>query len=339
MKKIITLLLVVALVFGLATANFSVNAEPKNFFNLKETAPIGVAGGVVAEDTADGEKVYSLSGINYKWCSMGFDVLPALKTALGNDDFIEATLAFKVKADFTDKFAGHKLSVKLIMRSLAATGVSDIDGWNSSYEDSLNGAEAVFGNYDGKNIIAYPTTKRVQISDSEWQEYTVDFYFEKSQINSGLTPDWIVCFDDMNGGHPPTSDEQENGQLIIYDKLMIKDIGLYYTEDYLAAIGTPTPEPTPVPTATPEPDTDTDTDAPAGDEGDADTVEPTAKPTAKPTAEADESKDDEQKDEEKADLTWLWIVLGAVAVAVVVIVVTKKKAAPDAEATEEKIEE
>ena len=350
MKKIITLILAVALVFSMATASFSVNAEAelKNFFDMDAVAPVSVGGAEVSSKTVDGETVYSATKIDYRWCSMGFNILPALMEALGDDDEIEVTLVFQVKTDWTEAFAGHKTSCGPTLRAMGVT-VPNADGdqWMSDYEDALGGAEAVFRCDDGKNILGAVSTKRVPLNDEAWTTYAVDFYFERAQLECTMTPNWTFCFHEMNGAHQPNGTEAPKGKLVMFDEFMIKGIGVYYTEDYLASVGTPTPEPTPVPTATPEPEDD-----PIVDEGTNDgtndgtvaepTATPTARPTATPTDEAD-NKDDEQKDEEAADLTWLWIAIAAVvvvgAVVAVVVVLNKKKAAGAEDAADETTEE
>ena len=347
MKKIITLILAVALVFSMATASFSVNAEAelKNFFDMEAITPVGIGGGEAAKKEVDGETVYSNTKIDYRWCSMGFDILPALKAALGDDEDVEVTLVFQIKTDWTDAFAGHKTSCKPLLRAFGCTDISA--DWDSKYEDALGDAEAVFHCSDAKNVIGQVSTKRVPLNDEGWTTYTVDLYYEKAQLECAETPQWIFCVDEMNGAHQPSGTEAPKGKLVMFDEVLFKDIAIYYTEDYLASVGTPTPEPTPVPTATPEPEDD-----PIVDEGTNDgtndgtvaepTATPTAKPTAKPTAEAD-NKDDEQKDEEKTDLTWLWIAIAAVvvvgAVVAVVVVLNKKKAAGAEDAADETTEE
>ncbi|MBR2860466.1 MAG: hypothetical protein IKB86_01335 [Clostridia bacterium] len=349
MKKIITLILAVALVFSMATASFSVNAEAelKNFFDMEAITPVGIGGGEAAKKEVDGETVYSNTKIDYRWCSMGFDILPALKDALGDDDFVEVTLVFQIKTDWTDEFAGHKTSCKPLLRAFGVSNVSDSDAWNSAYEDALDGAEAVFNTTDGKNVLCTVSTKRIPLNDEGWTTYTVDLYYEKAQLECAMTPQWIFCIDEMNGAHQPSGKEAPKGKLVMFDEVLFKDVAIYYTEDYLASVGTPTPEPTPVPTATPEPEDD-----PIVDEGTNDgtndgtvaepTATPTARPTATPTDEAD-NKDDEQKDEEAADLTWLWIAIAAVvvvgAVVAVVVVLNKKKAAGAEDAADETPEE
>ena len=311
MKKIITLVLVVALVFSLATANFSVQGEMKNFFDMENITPVGIADAEVTRKTVDGETVYSATRINYRWCSLGFDILPAFKEALADDDFIEVAFTFEIKVDWTQAFAGHLTSAKPLLRAHGVSNVSDADAWNAAYEASLDGSEAVFNCSDGRNVIAGLPIPRVPLNEEEWITYTIFFYLERAQIQCDMTPQWIFCLDEMNGAHQPTGAESPKGKLIMFEEVLFRNIGVYYTDDYLAAIGTPNPTPistpiatstpkatstpiatpiskatptpkaTPIPKATPTPALNTNA---TGGGGNATVATPVATPTAAPTA-------------------------------------------------------
>ncbi|MBR2860427.1 MAG: hypothetical protein IKB86_01125 [Clostridia bacterium] len=341
MKKIITLLLAVAIVFSMATTNFNVNAEIQNFYDMETMDPVGI-GAEVARKTVDGETVFSGANIAYRYYSLGFDILPAIKAALGDEEEVEVTLAFEIHTKWAEGFEGRRTSAKPIMRVRGGSVANgDADAWNSAYEDALDGSDAIFKTTDGVNIIGRITTKRVALNDEGWSLFTLDLYLTKAQIECAMTSNWTFCFDEMNGAHQPKSSETKDGKLILFEEVLIKNIGIYYTEEYVAANTTPEPEATatPIPTATPEPENN-----------DGDAVEPTATatPVTKPTATAanDNINDNTNKnegDDDKAGLPWIWIAIGAVvvvgAVVAVVVITSKKAKAKDKEETVDTPEE
>ncbi|MBR2861631.1 MAG: hypothetical protein IKB86_07315 [Clostridia bacterium] len=341
MKKFITLLLAIALIFSMAIATVSAEAAPKNYFDMETAATKTVGSGKIAVEEVDGEKVYAFTNLEYRWDSGAIDIHPAVQEAIGDEEYVELTLVFKIKTVFTTDFEGHKTSCIASLRCLTAPdkALGD-DEWNSQYEDDIEGCEALFEKFNG-NLQYNLSTKRVPINDEDWTEYTVDMYFEKAVVDSEMTPDWSLCLDQTNGAHQPTSTEAPKGKLVMFDKILIKDVGVYQTEEWLAANP---PEDAATPTLTP------DTDAPADDEGEGDTVEPTATPTVKPTAtskpvatatpDTNEPADDDNQDD--SNLTWLWIAIAAVVVAgaavAVVVILKKKKATANEDSADEKTE-
>ena len=334
MKKLLTVLLTVALLFSMASFNVSAEAEIKNYMskNIPWSYEFLAKGTNVAKSTENGETVYSFNGILNRYTSPHFNILPALKAAMGDADEAEITIAFDVRMKFTDAVdETFTSSCNVDVRAINADkSYPTPDEWTNAYEDSLGDSEALF-NKSGNNVLWYPNVARIPLKNTgEWYTVVIDMYFDREQLYNAVTGDtWLLGFDTLGGLHQVTPEEIQAK----YDSYQLKNIGVYLTEEYLDANATPepTPEPTPVPTptpvATPTPDATATPDASQNGTTD-------SKPTA--TAPAD-SNDDSVED---AGLPWLWIAVGAVVVvggivAVVVIVSKKKKAAPEAEEAEE----
>lgn len=311
MKKIIALLLTAALIFGIIIIGFSIHgkAEEYNYFDMDAIEPRPVApckGTRVYRKSVDGESAYAVTGINYRYNSVGFDILPAVKAALGDKSYARITISFQIKADWTEEFTGHSTTCKAILRCMNPGGsVYNAELWNSSYKNSLILSDPIFNNYDGQNVIGYFTNKRVLLTDNTWVTYSVDMLVERTQVYSNMTPDWTFCFDEMNGSHQPTEKEKDSqGLLKIFDEVLIKNVSICLSENQT----TPTPAPT---------------------------QKPTEKPTAKPTATVTEAPTNEQNDDsnnETFNLIWICAIVGAVVGASIGVVrnIVKKKA-PDGE--------
>ncbi len=254
MKRIATLLLAIALVFGAFSANLNVCAEtePYNYFDMEAISPRPVApckGTRVFRTKVEGESAYSVTGINFRYNSLGFDILPAVKQALGTKDYARITVSFEIKADWTDEFAGHTATCKPILRCMGPRGtVYNASIWNEEYKNALVGSTPIFADTDGKNIIGSASKKRVLLSDSVWVTFSTDMLVDRQQVYCSMTPDWTFCFDEMNGAHQPTEKETDSiGQLKIFDSVTVKNVSVCLSVNQ----STPTPKPTAVPTVKP----------------------------------------------------------------------------------------
>ncbi len=348
MKKLITLMLATVMVLSVMFASVPVSAEeelhnyitPDMMVWTNEYMGKDVTFETGTDEEGD-EYMYSAGGgMKSKYGLPHLqDVRAAFVAALGDKDYAEVTIAFKVRIEFQDEYKGKDLTSRALLHFRCKdTSGKAADIWNIDYEDSLGGCEALFKK-DGVHVIWYPDGYNMfALKENEWTTYFVDLYLEKEQILSEMTTGaWQLGFDRLNG-----LQQDEASHFERYKSFQIKDLGIYDTEAYHAANATPTPEPTatpaptPTPTAKPEPTKAPDTTAaPDGD-----------KTTAAP--DGDKATVAPNNDNKGADNTGLIIGIAAAAVVVVaaivvvVIVVNKKKAAATAEAepeAEEKTEE
>ncbi len=152
MKKIITILLAMVLVFSLFA--ISASAENENYAkNLKWKQLINAS-------VSESDGVYTVTGITQPYHSPGMNVLPALNEMLkasDGDDEITVTFSFEARVKFTAKNEGETLSARILFRGVnGIEGVNpgeDADEWNGQYVDSLDGEDALFESDPGGNIM------------------------------------------------------------------------------------------------------------------------------------------------------------------------------------------
>lgn len=243
MKKLITFLLTAILVLSLMTVY--VSAEEKNFAE-------GVEWNDFNSTVTKSGSVYSASGITTNYASPAANIFPALRTAIGNNGLIHATITFEVRAVFTkgatDKDAPGRVIIRGVNADSSLNGADGITAWEEEYFSALDGDKGIFSNSKGQVIASFHT---VSITES-WSEVTLKLDLTQNQINNGVVNRWNLCFDKL--------DEYKN-----IEKLEVKNLTVNATVDpnvtakpkQSAPAGTSAPAATRVPhtnvTPSPEP--------------------------------------------------------------------------------------
>lgn len=257
MKKVLTALLTLAIVFSLFAVN--VSAEAENFAkDLKWTA--------AATNITEKDGVLIATGIDNKWDSPYLDVLPAIKKALGTEEEVSIEISFETRATFTAGNEGSTFSTRVIMRGvngLTLKPADDPEAWNEAYAEAIDGEDPIFASDTGGNVM-YPIGK-TDFNDEDWTEFSTVIELNATQINSTALTKWYLCVDEMS----------VTG---IIDNIQFRNVKVAVYEE---PDPTPTPEPTPTPTPKP---TAKPADKPADgtenkNEGTSATPDPNALPT------------------------------------------------------------
>lgn len=194
MKKILTLLLALAIIFALACPAFAVE-DVENFLKADAKWEKGTAKGTVS--VADG--VAKCTGIDNEWCCPSIDILPTVKEAIGTDDEVEITISFEVRANFAAGNEGSSSSARVLLRGTNGIsglgGADNADAWLEAYDESLDGEEPLFSNSKG-NILKYlGGGGTIEITD-EWTRYTSEpMFLYSAQINNPSVIKWNLTLD------------------------------------------------------------------------------------------------------------------------------------------------
>ena len=194
MKKILTLLLALAIIFALACPAFAVE-DVENFLKADAKWEKGTAKGTVS--VTDG--VARCTGIDNEWCCPSIDILPTVKEAIGTEDEIEITISFEVRANFSEGNEGSTSSARVLMRG--ANGISGLggadnaDAWLEAYDDSLDGEDRLFSNSKGNLLKYLDGGAQIEISD-EWTRYTAKpMFLYSAQVNNPSVIKWNLTLD------------------------------------------------------------------------------------------------------------------------------------------------
>lgn len=258
MKKILTVLLTLAMVFSLFAVSASAEAE-----NLAKDLKWNGAATQITEK--DG--VLIASGIKNKWYSPYLDVLPAIKKALGDNDDVTIEISFETRATFTAGNEGSDFTSRVIMRGTNALTINpqeDPEGWNEAYAESIDGEDPLFKSDGGGNIMYY--IGQTEFNDEDWTEFSVTIDLIAAQVNTSALTKWDLCVDEMSVTDIIETIQFRNVKVAVYEE----------------PDPTPTPEPTPKPTEKP---TEKPADKPADGTENKEEVKATPASDALPTPE------------------------------------------------------
>ncbi len=187
MKKLLSVILALAIVFSMAITAF---AEVENFAEgIKWTK--GHAGSI-----SEKNGVYKASGIDQPYKSPFINILPAVKAALGTDTDAELAIKFKIRANFTKGNEGETAGARVLLRGGSVPEDMEVSDWNDAYEEAVDG-ETFFYSDAGKNIMKY-FESGIEFTDEEWTTVTFDFDVSDAIVNCDMVTAWNFCIDTIS---------------------------------------------------------------------------------------------------------------------------------------------
>lgn len=210
MKKILTVLLAVAIVFSMSVSVF---AEVENFAKDIKWAQ-GYAGGISNKDG-----IAKATGIKAAYNSPFIDIYPAVKAALGTDTDAELIIRFKVRADFTEGNEGEISSARTLLRA-GSIKAEEVEDWNANYSEATDG-ESFFYSDKGGNIMHY-FSSGFSFTDEEWTTVIIELEVSDTIVNCDLTPKWNFCLDTI--GNPGIIESLQFKEFIVahYDDSLLE---------------------------------------------------------------------------------------------------------------------
>ena len=139
-----------------------------------------------------------MSGIKNAWDSVGVDILPALKAALGEDDAVTVRITFEVRAAFRDGAAAKSASARPLVRGTSTLGGKSDTEWTNAYLDALGGDAPYFMIANG-NVMQPCNEGEISFSDEEWRKYETVLELTRKQIECSLLSEWVLCVDCIGG--------------------------------------------------------------------------------------------------------------------------------------------
>ena len=196
MKRIgaflIAFILVASAFVGLIPVSAEENTEPVNF--AAELAWNKVVGTPTVAKTDTGAIMKNLAN---SWDSAGVDILPALKTALGDADSVTLTFSVQIKATMKSGSEGAMLTARPLVRGTSTSGGLMDGAWNNRYADSIGDDPAVFA-MSGGNIMGFMGSE-FTLSHNTWYTHTMDMKLTRGQIESNMLSEWYFCIDTLGG--------------------------------------------------------------------------------------------------------------------------------------------
>lgn len=207
MKKLLTLLLALTLVFIMAIPVF---AEPENFLTNPQWTK-GTAGSVTYSDG-----VAKATGFTAKYSAPDIDILPAIKAALDGNDEVEIAIIFDARVNFKAGATEKSTNAQMLLRGTSGiAGVSpkeDPDTWYEEYDEALDGEDRVFTLSNG-NILKY-LSDPITITD-EWTTFSQVQTFYAAQVDNTCVIKWRFTLDRFTTFDQFDSLEIRNFQVVL----------------------------------------------------------------------------------------------------------------------------
>jgi hypothetical protein len=138
-----------------------------------------------------------MSGLANSWDSVGCNILPALKKALGDDERVYLSLSVEVTATMKAGSEGDTLTARVLMRGTDTRSDLGDSAWNSAYADALGWDPSLFFKQGG-NVMSY-LNGGLSLKHGKAVVYTTTLELTKNQIECGILTEWIFCVDNLGG--------------------------------------------------------------------------------------------------------------------------------------------
>ncbi len=212
MKKLLTLLLTLAIIFAFSVPSF---AEAENFASdcFWEQGVL-----LAKSDFTVTDGVCVAKNINAEYRSPAINILPAIKAALGDGDEVSLILTYEMRVTMADE--GDETSVRPLLRGVNALtdlgGADNVEDWLEAYEETLDGDSAFFSNSSGNIMRAVHDP--IDLTDGEWTEITIELYLTSAQVLSPAVAKWNLCADKILNFAGIKTLEYRNVSIVLADE-------------------------------------------------------------------------------------------------------------------------
>ena len=131
------------------------------------------------------------------WDSVGVDILPALKEAMGSGNSVSLKLTVSLKATMKAGSEKSAVTVRPLIRGTSTKGGLGDAEWNSQYTATMKGDPPLMAMYSG-NIMGF-MDNQMTLAHDKWYTYETALDLTRNQIGSELLSEWIFCVDNLGG--------------------------------------------------------------------------------------------------------------------------------------------
>ena len=131
------------------------------------------------------------------WDSVGVDILPALKEAMGSENSVSLKLTVSLKATMKAGSERSAVTVRPLIRGTSTKGGLGDAEWNSQYTATMKGDPPLMAMYSG-NIMGF-MDNQMTLAHDKWYTYETVLDLTRNQIGSELLSEWIFCVDNLGG--------------------------------------------------------------------------------------------------------------------------------------------
>ena len=225
MKKLIYFLFASILTFSVLCSTVSADEGVNYAKNLKWSK-----GWCSSIKVSDG--VTTATGFSQNYSTPFFNIQPALKDAMGDEDDVTVILSFKMHVILKKTASVDLITAKALIRgNNGKPEYTTASEWRAAYEESLDGEERFFGTTGSNvNILKYLDSSVLALTEDDWYSFETTITVSRAQLHNEFVNAWFVCFDNISSYN-------------YVESFVIKDLAIYvYGEE------PEDPEETPKPT-------------------------------------------------------------------------------------------
>ena len=195
MKKVISAVSALALTAALLiTSAFAAGENLVTDQSAWQKMP-GISCGTITKQTENGQDYWSADGIKEAYHSPGFDVLPILKKAMGDEDYITVNVSFEIRATFNNAADADDFNVGVLIRAFLKDGYT-VDDFKADFDGGF------IKNTSGTNLTGRLANE--EVINGEWTKVSYDIEdLATEAVNFENFASWMLCVDriseDMKG--------------------------------------------------------------------------------------------------------------------------------------------
>ena len=142
------------------------------------------------------EKGAVMTNLHNSWDSVGIDLLPIFKSAMGEEDQITVKLSVNVRATLRAGQESSTVQIHPLIRGTGTEASNTAANWFTAYADSIQGDYPLFEKAAGN--IMMNISHSMAFTHNEWQTFETTLNLTRNQLLSHMISEWIFCVDGVS---------------------------------------------------------------------------------------------------------------------------------------------
>ena len=137
-----------------------------------------------------------MTNLHNSWDSVGIDLLPIFKSAMGEEDQITVKLSVNVRATLRAGQESGAVQIRPLIRGTGTEASNTAANWFTAYADSIQGDYPLFEKAAGN--IMMNISHSMAFTHNEWQTFETTLNLTRNQLHSHMISEWIFCVDGVS---------------------------------------------------------------------------------------------------------------------------------------------
>ncbi len=173
----------------------------------------GMAANDPIEGTFNDQPMYSMTGWKTAYGSPFLDILPAVKSAMGEEDEINVYIVFDARVLNYKGLEGTEHGFGIKIRPKTTDLTKELEDFEENYLGST------FKHHNSGDVRLTLLASDKEYITEDWQRFEFIYTFSAEDVEDGLWEAWNLCFDNVNS-------------FKTLGAIQIKNMGVFYGDDY-----------------------------------------------------------------------------------------------------------